>query len=193
MWPSSELEWESEYLKRSKYLKERTLEELFRCPFFFGELTRENAIEILNEAVKLDGECEYKSILFLETVSDDIGQNRFALVRVTRDTVQISTRRGPYDIIQPKISFIEIDSLWQWDWTVNSTIYQFCTGSTTKEYHNWRCNIRRKKPFSLEVLAAVKAATCGFDLETLELPRMIKKEVKKFQDLIKAIQSLKKY
>ena len=89
MWPSSQLEWESEYLKRSKYLKERTLEGLFRCPFFFGELTRENAIEILNEAVKLDGESEYKSILFLETVSDDIGQNRFALVRVTRDTVQI--------------------------------------------------------------------------------------------------------
>ena len=112
--------WWDQRLLESKYLKERTLECLFNCPFFFGELSRENAIEILNEAVKHDGESEYKSILFLETVSDDIGQNRFALVRVTRDTVQISTRRGPYDIIQPKISFIEIDSLWQWDWTVNT-------------------------------------------------------------------------
>ena len=59
MWPSSQLKWESEYLKRSNYLKERTLEGLFRCPFFFGELTRENAIQILNEAVKHDGESEH--------------------------------------------------------------------------------------------------------------------------------------
>ena len=170
--------WDQRLLER-KYLKERTLEGLFRCPFFFGELTRENAIEILNEAVKLDGESEYKSILFLETVSDDIGQNRFALVRVTRDTVQISTRRGPYDIIQPEIYFREIDDLWSWNWTVHSTIDQFCTWSTTEEYQDWRWNIVRKKPFSLEVLAAVKAATCGFNLETLKLPRMINEQVKK--------------
>ena len=174
MWPSSQLEWESEYLKESKYLKERTLEGLFRCPFFFGELTRENAIEILNEAVKHDGESWYKSILFLETVSDDIGQNRFEIVMVTRDTVQdYDTERGPNDIIQPEIYFSEIDDLWSWNWTVRSTIDQFCTGSTTEEYQDWRWNIVRKKPFSLEVLAAVKAATCGFNLETLKLPRMI--------------------
>ena len=157
MWPSSQLEWESEYLKRSNYLKERTLEALFRCPFFFGELTRENAIEILNEAVKHDGESEYKSILFLETVSDDIGQNRFEIVMVTRDTVQDwNTERGPNDIIQPEIYFSEIDDLESWNCTVHSTIDQFCSGSTTEEYQDWRWNIVRKNPFSLEVLAAVK-------------------------------------
>ena len=184
-------QWESERLKRSKYLKERTLEGLFSCPFFFGELTRENSIEILNEALKHDGESEFKSILFLETVSDDIGQNRFDIVMVTRDTVQVWKRRGPHDIIQPEIYFREIDSLWSWNWTVHSTINQFCTGSTTEEDQTWRWNIVRKTPFSLEVLAAVKVATCGFNLETLGLPSMIEKEVKKYQDLIKAIQSLK--
>ena len=184
-------QWLDQRLLESKYLKERTLEGLFRCPFFFGELTRENAIEILNEAVKHDGESWFKSILFLETVSDDIGQNRFAIVRATREGVRIRTRRGPYDIIQPEIYFREIASLWDWTWTVHSTVDQFCTGSTTREYQNWRWNIVRKTPFSLEVLAAVKVATCGFNLETLGLPRRIEKEVKKYQDLIKAIQSLK--
>ena len=185
-------QWLDQRLLESKYLKERTLEGLFRCPFFFGELTRENAIEILNEAVKHDGESWYKSILFLETVSDEIGQNRFDIVMVTRDTVQDwNTERGPNDIIQPEIFFNEIDSLWRWNWTVHSTIDQFCIGSTTREYQNWRWNIVRKTPFSLEVLAAVKVATCGFNLETLGLPTRIEKEVKKYQDLIKAIQSLK--
>ena len=181
-------EWEQSLLDRSKYLKKRTLEGLFSCPFFFGELSRENAIEILNEALKHDGESEYKSILFLETVSDDIGQNRFAIVKATREGVQ--TRRDPYDIlhrliIQPEIYFREIASLWDWNWTVHSTIDQFCNGSTTEELHpqSWRWNIVRKNPFSLEVLAAVKVATCGFNLETLGLPRMINEQVKKFQDL----------
>ena len=185
MWPCSQLEWESEYLKESKYLKERTLEGLFRSPFFFGELTRENAIQILNEALKCDGESWYKSILFLETVSDDIGQNRFAIVRATRDTVQFSTRRGPHDIIQPEIYFREIASLWDWTWTVHSTVDQFCTGSTTREYRTWKWNIVRKTPFSLEVLAAVKVATCGFNLETLGLPRRIEKESKSIKISLK--------
>ena len=81
--------------------------------------------------------------------------------------------------------------IFNWNRTVHSTIDQFCTGSTTEEYQSWRWNIVRKIPFSLEVLAAVKVATCGFNLETLGLPRPIEKEVKKYQDLIKAIQSLK--
>ena len=134
----------------------------------------------------------YKSILFLETVSDKIGQNRFDIVMVTRKTVQDwNTERGPNDIIQPEIDFFEIESLFEWENIVYSTIDQFCTGSTTREYRTWRWNIVRKTPFSLEVLAAVKVATCGFNLETLGLPRRIEKEVKKYQDLIKAIQSLK--
>ena len=69
--------------------------------------------------------------------------------------------------------------IFNWNRTVHSTIDQFCTGSTTEEYQDWRWNIVRKKPFSLEVLAAVKATTCGFNLETLKLPRMINEQVKK--------------
>ena len=43
----------------------------------------------------------------------------------------------------------------------------------------------RKNPFSLEVLAAIKAASCDFK----RLPRMIKEEVKKYQDLDELIKS----
>ena len=100
---------------------------------------------------------------------------------VTRKTVQDwNTERGPNDIIQPEIDFFEIESLFEWENIVYSTIDQFCTGSTTREYRTWRWNIVRKTPFSLEVLAAVKVATCGFNLETLGLPRRIEKEVKNF-------------
>ena len=42
---------------------------------------------------------------------------------------------------------------------------------------------------SLEVLAAVKVASCGFNLETLGLPKMIKGDVKKYQDLDERIKS----
>ena len=166
MWPCSQLEWESEYLKESKYLKERTLEGLFRSPFFFGELTRENAIQILNEALKCDGESWYKSILFLETVSDDFGQNRFALIAAFR-------KNG-----QPLITFTEISC---------SCLFRYWI----REHFTY--DVVRKKPFSLEVLAAVKAATCGFNLETLGLPKMIKGDVKKYQDLDERIKSFVDY
>ena len=160
-------QWEQSLLDRSKYLKKRTLEGLFSCPFFFGELSRENAIEILNEALKNDGESEFKSILFLETVSDDIGQNRFALIEAWG-------RKGPNDS-QPLIYFNEISHSWP---------FHYCI---CEKNLNW--GIVTKNPFSLEVLAAVKVASCGFNLETLGLPRMIKEEVKKYQDLNERIKS----
>ena len=43
----------------------------------------------------------------------------------------------------------------------------------------------RKNPFSLEEMAKVKIATSGVDLESLNLPIMIKNELKKYQDLNK--------
>ena len=62
----------------------QNLEGLFKCPLFYGELSREDATETLNEAGKNVGESWPKDILFLETVSDDFGQNRFALIAAFR-------------------------------------------------------------------------------------------------------------
>ena len=147
----------------------QNLEGLFKCPWFYGELSREDATEILNEAVKNDGESWFKGILFLETVSDDIGQNRFALIAAKGE-------KGPNDS-QPFISFNEISFSW---------LFHYCIRENVS---NRSFAIVRKKPYSLEVLAAVKVASCGFNLETLGLPKMIKEDVKKYQDLDERIKS----
>ena len=130
----------------SQSLKDQNLEGLFNCPWFYGELSRENATEILNEAVKIDGESWYKDILFLETVSDDIGQNRFAIIAAYRI-------KG-----QPLIYFYEISCLWFWNWIV-------VLGRSW--YLKPNLVVVSKNPFSLEILATVKAASCRFNLETL--------------------------
>ena len=44
----------------SQSLIDQNLEGLFNIPWFFGELSRENATEILNKAVKNDGESWHK-------------------------------------------------------------------------------------------------------------------------------------
>ena len=148
---------------------DQNLEGLFNRAWFHGELSREDAIEILNEAVTNDGESVHKRILFLETKPwpHDIGQNRFVLMQGIRCKCHVC-----HDDIQPKFYFDEIIHNWNLIFRINQ---------------EW--NVVRKNPFSLQVLAAVKAATCGFNLETLRLPRMIKDEVKKYQDLNERIQS----
>ena len=161
-------------------LRDQNLEGLFNCPWFFGKLSRENATEILNEAVTNDGESLLKEIIFLETKlvtnpwSHDIGQNRLAIIQAIR-------RKGPEDI-QPKFYFSEIIKS-QWDYISGDDVWNWRFGNIQE----W--NVVRKNPFSLEVLAAVKAASCGFNLETQRLPRMIKEEVKKYQDLNERIKS----
>ena len=121
------------------------------------------------KAVKNDGESWFKGILFLETVSDDIGQNRFALIAAKGE-------KGPNDS-QPFISFNEISFSW---------LFHYCIRENVS---NRSFAIVRKKPYSLEVLAAVKVASCGFNLETLGLPKMIKGDVKKYKDLDERIKS----
>ena len=155
----------------SQSLKDQNLEGLFNCPWFCGELSRENATEILNEAVKNHGESWYKSLLFLETVSDDIGQNRFAII--------LGTRKKCPDDIQPIIQFYE------WRYSCPIAFWH----SLDSRWKDVKHKVMRENTFSLEVLAAVKAASCGFNLETLQLPRMIEEEVKKFQDLNEFIKS----
>ena len=152
---------------------DQSLEGLFNCPWFYGELSREDATEILNGAVTNDGESLCKRILFLETK-----QNRFAIMQAYR-------RKDPDDI-QPRFYFSELKSsnwnlrFW-WGWCSRECINVVRLSQSVK--------LVRKNPFSLEILAAVKAATCGFNLETLGLPRMINGEVKKYQDLDQRIKS----
>ena len=69
----------------------QNVEDLFNCPWFFGEISRETAIQILNEDAKNYphyGQPWAQKMLFLETVSNDIGQNRFAIIQGSiRNTV----------------------------------------------------------------------------------------------------------
>ena len=55
-------------MDESRYKKYNTLENLYKCPWFFGEFSEENAIEILKEAKQNDENSEAKSIIFLKTV-----------------------------------------------------------------------------------------------------------------------------
>jgi hypothetical protein len=58
----------------------KNLEDLYKHPWFFGELSEENAKEILVEAKQNDEKSEAKTILFLKTSFDDIKQNHFTIV-----------------------------------------------------------------------------------------------------------------
>ena len=51
---------------KKKTLEDWTLEDLYLCPGFFGELTIENAKEIVKEAFQNDETSEGKGILFLK-------------------------------------------------------------------------------------------------------------------------------
>ena len=52
----------------SKPWENINLEDLYKCHWFFGELSDEKAKEILIEAKKKEPNSEVKSILFLKTV-----------------------------------------------------------------------------------------------------------------------------
>ena len=152
---------------QSLKLIDQNVEGLFNCTYFHGEQSREDATEILNEAVANDGESEVKMIYYLETDpwGHDIGKKRFAIMQAMRI-------KGPDDI-QPEFHFLELlKTVW------NSTFGIIREG-----------DVVRKNPFSLEVLAAVKVASSGFNLETQGLPRRIEEEVKKYQDLNERIKS----
>ena len=161
---------------QSLKLIDQNIEGLFNCHNFYGELSREDATEILNEAAANDGESRFKMILFLETNRcnpwyhespfSDFGKNRFAIMQAIRS-------KRPDDI-QPKFVFSEI---WK-------TADYNSTFGIISDFE-----VVRKNPFSLEVLAAVKVASSGFNLETQGLPSRIKEEVKKYQDLNERIKS----
>ena len=143
----------------SKPRENINLEDLYRCHWFFGELSEEKAKEILREASKKEPNSEVKSILFLKTVVwRPSGQKHFTLVS--------GHIYDPHS--QPRFIFKE--NLW-------STII----GSV--KINPFVNSVMRTNPFSLEELALVKTATSKINVETLKLPKMITDEIEKYQAL----------
>ena len=132
------------------------LENLYKCPYFFGEVSEEYAKDILREAFQKDGKTRCKGILFLKTVTDEIGKDHFTIVR------------GGY--FGPE----------------NPNPFYFTEASNLLPiFFPSFCAALRNNPPSLEELAKVKIATSGIDLESLYLPNRIKNELKKYQELNK--------
>ena len=133
--------------------KNLDLEDLYKCPWFFGELSEENAKEILEEAKQNDENPEAKTIIFLKTGFDDIKQKKhFDIV------LGHVSKHDPNG--QPRFYFYD-----NYPFTILNNL------------------VMRENPFSLEALAMVKTATSGVDPESLILPKMIKDEVKKYYAL----------
>ena len=148
----------------SKPRENINLEDLYRCHWFFGELTEEKAKEILIEARKKEPNAEVKSILFLKTVVwRPSGQKHFTLV-TGHIVCQGKKRHDPN--YQPRFIFYE--NLW-----------------TSTKINPLANSVMRTNPFSLEELALVKTATSKINVETLKLPKMITEEIEKYQKNIK--------
>ena len=163
---------------QSLKLIEQNVEGLFNSPKFFGELSREDAIEILNEAVANDGESLDKRILYIQT-THSLGRTYW---KFNYFEIMEAVRIKRPDDIQPKFHFTEIQ---KW----NSLKIKI-TGSTPHwDYQTGRPAhyVERKNPFSLQVLATVKAASCN--LETQQLPTRLEEEVQRYRDLNGAIKA----
>ena len=61
-----------ENMEASESWKNINLQDLYKCPWFFGELSEEDVKEILVEAKKNDENSDGKIILFSKTVFDEI-------------------------------------------------------------------------------------------------------------------------
>ena len=151
---------------------DQNLEGLFSCPYFHGELSREDATQILNEAVANDGESLDKRILYLET-THSLGRTYW---KFNYFEIMEAVRIKRPDDIQPKFHFTEIQ-----EWNRILLVRDWDQTGSTPHY------VERKNPFSLQVLATVKAASCN--LETQQLPTRIEEEVQRYQDLNGAIKA----
>ena len=143
--------------------KNVNLRDLYNCPWFFGQLSEENATKILTEALQNNGNLGVKIILFLKTVKMPSGQNQFTLV---------SGHTWQHDVnSKPWVIFLDDENV--------------CYNAINSALNNPLKNelVKRKNPFSLEELAKVSKATSGVIMETLVLPKPIKDELKKYQAL----------
>ena len=143
----------------SQSWKNKNLEDLYKYPWFFGELSEENAKEILVEAKKNDTNSKAKSIIFLRTDFDDIKKIHFNIV--LGHLLQHDTNGQP----------------------------QFYLHENPYPYTIIENLVMRTNPFSLEELATVKTVISGVDPESLRLPKMIEDELKTYQAFIKTSKS----
>ena len=144
------------------------LEDLYKSPWFFGEISEEEAKKILVEARQNDENLKAKSIFFFKT---GLWPNMKKYFTIVDGQIAKHDLNG-----QPQFNFTE--GIW---WPVllavrNSPFKNSRNFSSPPNY-----SAVRKNPFSLEELANVKTATSGVNVETLKLPKMIEDEIKKYQ------------
>ena len=160
-----------EDMEASESWKNLNLQDLYKCPWFFGELSEEDAKEILVEAKKNDENSDGKIILF----SKNIKKNHFTIVSghlLEHDINGEPMEDGGVDATvihgrQHQFYFFEDD----WYSAICSV------------WEPFKNLIIRKNNFSLGELAKVKTATSGINPETLGLPKRLEDEVKKYQTL----------
>ena len=146
----------------SKPRENINLEDLYKCHWFFGELSEEKAKEILIEAKKKEPNSEVKSILFLKTVVwRPSGQKHFTLVSGH------IVCQGKWHDPNSQPQFIFYENPW-------------CTTIDSVKINPLANSVMRTNPFSLEELALVKTATSEINVETLKLPKMITDEIEKY-------------
>ena len=164
-----------ENMEASESWKNINLQDLYKCPWFFGELSEEDVKEILVEAKKNDENSDGKIILFSKTVFDEIKKDHFTIV---------SGHLLEHDINGEPMEDGGVDAI-----VIHGRQHQFYFFED--DWYTAICSVRepfknlimRKYPFSLEELAKVKTATSGFNPETLGLPKRFEDEVKKYQTL----------
>ena len=142
------------------------LEDLYKSPWFFGEISEEKAKEILVEAMQNDSNSKAKSILFLKTVLLSASQphlNGKKHFTIVNGQIWPHNLNGQHEFIfHEDIWFIAIKA-------VNNNPF--------------KDSVMRKNPFSLKELANLKTAIFGVNVENLVLPKKIKDELKKYQAL----------
>ena len=131
-----------------------TFEELFNTPWFFGEITEENAKSILMEASENHGKT-VKTLIFMKA----IGQTSLALFYGS-----LCFRKG-----KPIFYFAE-NHLNFWFRGALEAVLQA------------ENMVFRTKPFSMKELSMVKLVdmTDLANLETLEIPKTLKEDIEKY-------------
>ena len=147
--------------------KNVNLDDLYKCPWFFGEISEEEAKEILTEAKQNDENSVSKTIFFLKTVLWSPDQPR---LKGKKHFTIVSGQLWQHDTnVQPQFT-IRHEHIW------------FSAINSVKQ-NPFKNSVMRKNPFSLEELAKVKTVTSGVNVKTLVLPEKIKDELKKYQAL----------
>ena len=181
------------------------LENLYKCPGFFGEISEENAKQILREAFQ-NGKTRCEGILFLKVrkflnqivlfAFPPKGTNDFFIdsgkkfvgfyeeMRTNKFASEISWPLKTVTDDTGKAHFTIVLGCLQ---NRNPNHFYFTESHLQIADEIFRPNFAalRKNPISLEEMAKVKIATSGVNLESLYLPPRIKTELKKYQDLNK--------